>query len=208
LIDPLTVHRDLKKLTRSHANPDTVNILNIPLFTTKQVQCILWFSWTTTATPSQIAKIHNRAFSDSPSKMSRWNIVDIENSIATDWYERGCSFGGMNPTPLITPPGDNNPFSCLCDFGVPNCYDFKRDQESAENLEKLSMARMLWDAKPKEMVRCPHGRRRPKSQDSSLQTSEPQQTPIMPGRVFAILVLPVAIIVLLFKEEIFGLKAD
>jgi hypothetical protein len=139
--------------------------------------------------------------------MSRWNIVDIENSIATNWHERGRSFGGMSPTLLIAPPGDDNPFSCLCDFGVPNCYDFKRDQESAENLEKLSIARMLWDAKPKEMVRCPHGRRRPKSQDSSLKTSEPQQEAIMPGRVFVILVLLLAILVMLFKEKIFGLEA-
>lgn len=70
---------------------------------------------------------------------------------------------------LLTPPGDNNPWACVCDFGIENCWDYKRDWESGENLEKLSMARTLWDKTPKEMVRCPHGRRRVVHRDENVQ---------------------------------------
>jgi hypothetical protein len=144
----------------SATDSEIANFLAIHPFTASQIQMILWFSWTTTTTPTQIANMHNRAFSESAQTTSRWNVIDIENDVAINWHEHGRSFTGMEPMPLLVPPGDNNSWSCLCDFGVDNCWDYKRDEESGENLEKLSMARMLWDATPKELVRCPHGRRR------------------------------------------------
>ena len=124
---------------------------------------VLWLSWTTTATPYQIANMHNRAFREEASHiMSCWNVIDIENDVATNWHEQGGSFTGMNPMSRLVPPQDNNQWSCLCDFGLENCWDYKRDQESAENAEKLAMAASLWDAEPQQMVRCPHGRRKPR----------------------------------------------
>lgn len=146
----------------SATESEIANFLAIPPFTASQIQMVLWFSWTMTTTPTQIAKMHNCAFSESPHTMSRWNVIDIENDVAINWHERGRSFKGMEPMSLLVSPGDNNSWSCLCDFGVDNCWDYKRDEESGENLEKLSMARMLWDATPKQLVRCPHGRRRPR----------------------------------------------
>lgn len=55
----------------------------------------------------------------------------------------------------------------MCDFGVENCWDFKRDRGTLEDLESLDMARMLWDATPSEVVKCAHGRRRPVKKETS-----------------------------------------
>lgn len=200
----LPVYSESRKHNISPTESYMINFLSIPPFSAPQIQCILWLSWITTATPTQIAKMHNRVFADSPHKMSRWNVVDIENSVATNWHERGGSFGGMNRLSLLVPPGSDNPWSCLCGFGVENCYDYKRDQKSGENLEKLSMARMLWDATPKELVRCPHGRRRHLDQESKLQRSKTEQTSVMaylPGLLLAGLVLLLATLLVIFKEE-------
>lgn len=123
---------------------------------------ILWLSWTTTATPYQIARMHNRAFREASHIMSCWNVVNIENDVATNWHERGGSFTGMEPMSLLVPPPDNNRWSCLCDFGIEKCWDYKRDQESAENAEKLATAASLWAATPQQMLRCPHGRKKPR----------------------------------------------
>jgi hypothetical protein len=199
---------------REPADPTTEfeveNILTVPPFSRSQVQCVLWLSWTTTASSTHIAKMTNRAFSDSRIKLSHWNVLDIENDVATIWHERGRSFSGMEPMSLLVPPGDDNPWSCLCDFGVPNCYDFKRDKENGENLEKLSMARMLWDATPKQMVRCPHGRRRTRDQDGSVQRSTPKALdlePVVPVwlmntvKVLASLVILLAVMIALYKSH-------
>ncbi len=142
---------------------DVIDILTIPPFSAPQVQMILWLSWTTTATPYQISHMHNRAFREASPIMSCWNVVDIENDVATNWHERGGSFTGMEPMSLLVPPRDSNQWSCLCDFGVENCWDYKRDQESAENSEKLAMAASLWDATPQQLLRCPHGRKEPRN---------------------------------------------
>jgi hypothetical protein len=141
---------------------DIENYLSMPSFAAPSVQFVLWHSWTTIASPVTIARMHNRAFSSSATpKMSRWNVVDIENDIATNWYERGRSFKGLEPWSLLVAPAGHDQWACLCDFGVQNCWDYKRDGATSDDLERLDMARSLWDATPAELVSCAHGRRRP-----------------------------------------------
>lgn len=82
----------------------------------------------------------------------------------------------MIPIPLLDPPEDHNEWSCLCDFGVENCWQYKRDQDSADSIEKLDMAASLWAATPEQKVRCPHGRTRPE-ETSRLPTPEPEPEP-------------------------------
>lgn len=153
--------------TPSPTESELFDFLTFPPFSASQVQCVLWFFWTTTAKPHHIANIQNRAFSELTHTMTQWDVVNIEHEMASHWNRHGGSFTDVAPMSLLGPPGDNNRWSCLCDFGVKNCWDYKRDKNTPENLEKLSMARTLWDATPKQMVRCPHGRERPEEKRSS-----------------------------------------
>jgi hypothetical protein len=119
--------------------------------------------------------MHNRAFSFSATtKMTRWNVVDIENDIATNWYQRGRSFKGMDPWSLLIASANHDKWSCLCDFGVRNCWDYKRDGGTLDDLERLDMARSLWDATPAELVSCTHWRRRPVEKGELRSEVEPK----------------------------------
>jgi hypothetical protein len=100
----------------------------------------------------------NSNLSSAIPRISRWNLVNIENDIATNWHERGRSFKGMEPWSLLVAPADHDESSCLCDFGVQNCWDFKRDGGMVDDLERLDMARSLWDATPSELVSWRMGR--------------------------------------------------
>jgi len=165
---PLRNKPPSRRSTTSPTISEIENYLSMPPFAASSVQFVLWHSWTTIASPPTIARMHNRVFSSSATpKMSRWNVVDIENDIATNWYERGRSFKGLEPWSLLVAPTGQDKWSCLCDFGVQNCWDYKRDGGTLNDLERLDMARSLWDATSAELVSCTHGRRRPVGKEES-----------------------------------------
>ncbi len=71
----------------------------------------------------------------------------------------------MEPWSLLVPPGDADEWSCVCDFGVEDCWEYKRSIDGdgdavEEDRERLCMAACLWDATAKQLVRCAHGRRK------------------------------------------------
>ena len=85
----------------------------------------------------------------------------------------------MEPWSLLVPPGDANEWSCVCEFGVENCWDYKRRIDGdgdgnggEEDREKLCMAACLWDATPKQLVRCTHGRRKTEKQGEKKKEEE------------------------------------
>jgi hypothetical protein len=145
-------------ISPSPTEAEICDFLAIPPYSAQQIQCILWLSWTTTRPAADIAIMHNKAFGPFAPQMTRWDVANIENDVTNYWTRQGGSFSTWQRMSLLAPPGDSNPWSCLCDFRAERCWEHKRDFESQENLEKLSMARTLWDATPAQMVRCPHGR--------------------------------------------------